>query len=477
MNSSIFNLLQLFKKKKKKNSNRNGIMMLFKVFYIELCTRSHSFFNIFNADEQTVVDSEDSPILFPDSAFQSSLAAQGLNSPACSQCSDKTKPQCFTQSELNDVVRELKLSKNDSEFLASVLQQKNLLTSETKVTYYRSRSDEFLEFYMWKNEKRLCVITNVDALMEKLGIDHKPEDWRLFLDGSTASLKVVLLHNSNEKPSIPIAHSVCMKETYDNIKIVLEEIKYSTYEWQICADLKMIAIMLGLQTGYTKNMCFLCLWDSRADSLHWKTKYWPKRTWVVGKNNLKFEPLVDAHKIILPPLHIKLGLIKNFVKALPKDGAAFLHLQNVFPKLSAAKIKEGVFDGPQIRKLMRDKEFDRILTDNELEAWLAFKNVVEGFLGNHRAANYKELVAHLLKSYENMGSRMSLKIHFLFSHLDYFPENLGAFSDEQGERFHQDLKYMEKRYQGRWDPAMMADYVWMLKREDKTPRKRQRTYR
>jgi hypothetical protein len=37
-----------------------------------------------------------------------------------------------------------------------------------------------------------------------------------------------------------------------------------------------------------------------------------------------------------------------------------------------------------------------------------------------------------------MGCNMSLKIHFLESHLDFFPENLGEVSDEHGERFHQD---------------------------------------
>jgi len=43
---------------------------------------------------------------------------------------------------------------------------------------------------------------------------------------------------------------------------------------------------------------------------------------------------------------------------------------------------------------------------------------------------------------------MSLKIHFLESHLDFFPENLGEVSDEHCERFHQDIMVMEKRYQG-----------------------------
>ncbi|GFW53761.1 uncharacterized protein TNCV_3938551 [Trichonephila clavipes] len=61
---------------------------------------------------------------------------------------------------------------------------------------------------------------------------------------------------------------------------------------------------------------------------------------------------------------------------------------------------------------------------------------------------------------------MSVKVHLLYSHLDYFPENLGAVSEEQGERFHQDIKEMERRYQGRWNVNMMADYCWMLKRKN-----------
>jgi len=42
---------------------------------------------------------------------------------------------------------------------------------------------------------------------------------------------------------------------------------------------------------------------------------------------------------------------------------------------------------------------------------------------------------------------MSLKIHFLESHLDFFSQEILAVSDEQGERFHQDIMAMEKWYQ------------------------------
>jgi hypothetical protein len=60
---------------------------------------------------------------------------------------------------------------------------------------------------------------------------------------------------------------------------------------------------------------------------------------------------------------------------------------------------------------------------------------------------------------------MSLKVHFLDSHLDLFPENLGAVSDEHGERFHQDISTMEKRYQGTCSPSMLANYSWKLRRD------------
>ncbi|UYV70175.1 hypothetical protein LAZ67_7002094 [Cordylochernes scorpioides] len=53
----------------------------------------------------------------------------------------------------------------------------------------------------------------------------------------------------------------------------------------------------------------------------------------------------------------------------------------------------------------------------------------------------------MLKSYEALGVNMSIKVHYLHSHLDKFPDNLGAYSDAQGERFHQDRKVMEERYQ------------------------------
>jgi hypothetical protein len=76
---------------------------------------------------------------------------------------------------------------------------------------------------------------------------------------------------------------------------------------------------------------------------------------------------------------------------------------------------------------------------NEFAAWSSFKTIVNGFWRNKREANYVTTVSELLDNHKNKGCRMSLKLHFLHSHLDLFPQNLGAARDKQGERFHQDI--------------------------------------
>jgi len=76
-----------------------------------------------------------------------------------------------------------------------------------------------------------------------------------------------------------------------------------------------------------------------------------------------------------------------------------------------------------------------------------------------------ELVTNLLQSYQKFGCNVSLKTHFLHSHLDFFRENCGAVIDENGDPFHQDISSMERRYQGKWNCAMLADCCWTLARD------------
>ena len=110
------------------------------------------------------------------------------------------------------------------------------------------------------------------------------------------------------------AHSAHRKEEYQNIKILLSALKYDQFNWEVIGDFKMVAVLMGLQGGFTKFPCYLCLWDSRNTSLHYEKRTWPLMTgYEVGSHYVKQEQLVEPRKVFMPPLHIKLGLIKQFV--------------------------------------------------------------------------------------------------------------------------------------------------------------------
>jgi hypothetical protein len=336
--------------------------------------------------------------------------------------------------ELSDLVRDLALTKGQAELLGSRLKEFNLLEPGTATANFRRRHVELVHYFDMSDN--ICYCREVEGLLSCLGVAHNADEWRLFIDSSKSSLKAVLLHNGNRYASVPVGYSVHMKETYDNMSLLLNKICYRQYNWSVCGDLKVITILMGMQTGYTKYCCFICEWDSRDKEHHYIKKNWPVRDRMEpGNKNVLHVPLVDRDRVLMPPLHIKLGLMKNFVKSLDTSSDAFLYIRNKFPEVSDAKVKEGVFIGPQIKKLLDDRHFQDMLGGTEREAWVAFKSVVANFLGNNKSADYVQVVEQCIEAYRHQGCNMSLKIHLLDSHLDFFPDNLGAVSDEHGERF------------------------------------------
>ena len=293
----------------------------------------------------------------------------------------KGQPKQFTQEELNDLVRDLGLSKETAQILGSRLKEKHLLTPGTTFYWFRTREAEFREYFT--TEGSLVYCNNIEGVLSRYGVIYNTNEWRLFIDSNKTSLKGILLHIGNKYASVPVAYSVHLKETYANMEMLLRALNYSKHQWVVCGDLKVIGLILGQQSGFTKFPCFLCLWDSRARESHWIKREWPARTTMnPGEKNVIREPLVKREKIILPPLHIKLGIMKQFVKALNKDGDCFKYISSKFSFLSEAKLKEGIFVGSNIRSLMKDEIFENVMTQEERMAWTGFKNVVDNFLGN-----------------------------------------------------------------------------------------------
>ena len=122
----------------------------------------------------------------------------------------KAVPQQFNQSELNDLVRDLDLSKQATGILASRLNEKHVLHSSAKASFYRKRDELYLPYF--KEEIQLVYCDNVSGLLGELGIpSYNPEEWQLFLDSSKHSRKCVLSHNGKKYGTVPIGHSTVLK--------------------------------------------------------------------------------------------------------------------------------------------------------------------------------------------------------------------------------------------------------------------------
>ena len=144
----------------------------------------------------------------------------------------------------------------------------------------------------------------------------------------------------------------------------------------------------------------------------------------VGEANIIKEPLVERDKkIILPPLHMKLGLMKQYVKAWNKDSACLKYLCDFFPGLSTEKLKARISNGPQIRQLIVSSNFTEHMNDSELAAWSSYAMVLKNFLGNDESEDYVELVACMLNNFKELVANISIKVHYRHSHLERFPEN------------------------------------------------------
>ena len=73
--------------------------------------------------------------------------------------------------------------------------------------------------------------------------------------------------------------------------------------------------------------------------------------------------------------------------------------------------------------------------------------------------DYKKDLQNIAASFVNGTAELDLFITQVF-----FLESCGAVSDEHGEHLHQDISAMEKRYQGKWKCAVLANYCWTFAR-------------
>ena len=113
---------------------------------------------------------------------------------------------------------------------------------------------------------------------------------------------------------------------------------------------------------------------------------------------------------------------------------------------------------------MKDPMFDEALNKAELSVWQSLKSVVTNFLGNHQNAGYEKKIEDLLKFPPTRDMNVSETALSAVS-LGQLTKELWRFSEEQGERFHQDIHIMEEGYQEWWGVNFLADSCRCLKRD------------
>jgi len=83
------------------------------------------------------------------------------------------------------------------------------------------RQEEFQDLFSEENDLVYC--NSICAVMDVLDHEHKTTEWRLFIDSLKTSLKAVLFHSAKKYPPVPLAYATNMKETYENLKILLKK--------------------------------------------------------------------------------------------------------------------------------------------------------------------------------------------------------------------------------------------------------------
>jgi len=170
---------------------------------------------------------------------------------ACSS----NEPHLLTQGGLNDIVHDLNLPKKQAELLGSRLKGQNLMCQDTKVCFYSRCHEEFKDFFSQEDGVVFC--NDVWSVVDVLGHKYNPDQWHMFIDSSEVSLKVVLLHNGNRFPSIPLAHAANKKGSYESMKLLLGKIKYDEFKGSYVVISRLWHCYLECNSG-TQNTAVSC---------------------------------------------------------------------------------------------------------------------------------------------------------------------------------------------------------------------------
>jgi len=127
--------------------------------------------------------------------------------------------------------------------------------------------------------------------------------------------------------------------------------------------------------------------------------------------------------------------MENFVKAMNQAEAAFTYLWEKFPRLSEAKLKQGIFIGPQTQDLIKDEYFDKLLKGDEKGGLGQFQICTSSrsTFGKQKGSKLWGACKQPFAELPEITLQHFTKNTLPSLPLGFFPDNCGAVSDEHGE--------------------------------------------
>lgn len=152
----------------------------------------------------------------------------------------------------------------------------------------------------------------------------------------------------------------------------------------------------------------------------------------------------------IPPLHLKLGLMKNFVNVTDQNGAGFYYLLTKFPGIaSEVKGKTGVFNGIQFGLALDNQDFVRFLTKQ-----------LRAACGKLRIMKNLQLLCDRCSDVGCHPKYISLILIWTsYRILARSVKNMGKGT------INKEIATVETRYYGRLNPIIVGNYCWILQRD------------
>lgn len=408
-----------------------------------------------HSESLPVPSAHENPVFNNESDLESEDSVESCES-TCVLGINKVKQQKF-----DEYVRRMSLNKSQSEELRKIFREIGILHPSVTFRYTRNRHDQYSSLF--EETDGYCFCKDVPTLIKLITGSYDPDDFLLFLDGSVSGLKVALLKTNGVIPPIPLCLWNNCAESYATVQKVFNDLKYSEHQWKICADFKMLQILMGLRSGGNiRHPCIFCEFHAqskeRFDKIDWKYR----DTFTVGAFSVQNPPLAQSNQIVLPVLHIKLGIFKQYIKYLNNE-AALQSLISIFPRTTATKLHSGILTGPQVDKIAELPEFVNTLSTDENMCRLAILAVFRKVLVPHSTdvLEKRKLVDKMIALFKKLNINYSPKLHYIDIHLPELLERQFQVSDQHGERLHQTFKSFDSRYAGKSLTNKILDYIWM----------------